>query len=155
MLKKTGNVLLLGILTMALLPTTSMGGKSGYHGRAGVYYGGSHGYSSHSYSGYHGGSGYSHGHHDYDDAWLWGVGGVLLGTAIAAATLYSPPLQQNVYAAPPPPQVMYVRPQLQVNIPAIPPGMCRWERVAWDSYGRTVMDQFGQPIIEYTIGPCK
>jgi len=159
MLKKTGRAFFLGIMTVALLPTTGICRNSDYHGRSGSYYGGSHGYSNHYYRGYRGGGRYYHGHHYYDDAWLWGVGGLILGTALVAATLYSPPQQQNVYVASPaastPPQGMYVRPQVQVYKPAIPQGMCRWERVAWDSYGRTIVDQFGKPVVEYTVGPCR
>lgn len=144
MFKRTGHALFLGILTLALLPEAGVCGNSGYHGRPGTYYGS-----------YHGSANYYHGHHDNGDAWVWGVGGLLLGSALTAATLRYPPPPQNVYVAPPPPQVVYVQPQMQVYKPAIPPGQCRWERVVLDSYGRTVMDQYGQPLLQYTIGPCQ
>ena len=39
--------------------------------------------------------------------------------------------------------------------PQVPSGMCRWERYVRDGYGRFVLDQFGQPIKEYTIGSCQ
>lgn len=35
-----------------------------------------------------------------------------------------------------------------------PPGQCRWERQILDRAGRPVLDQHGQPLREYTIGPC-
>ena len=35
-----------------------------------------------------------------------------------------------------------------------PPGQCRWERQILDRSGRPVLDQHGQPLREYTIGPC-
>lgn len=89
----------------------------------------------------HGGHGYHH-----NDALLWGLGGLVLGSTIVAAT-YQPPPPQVVYAAPPPPVYGYA--------PNVPPGMCRWERYVLDGYGRTLLDQRGQPVREYTVGSCQ
>jgi len=95
---------------------------------------------------------YRHGHGGHGghggDAWLWGLGGLALGTAIVATTLQSPPPQQ---------QVVYVEPQpvRYVYEPRVAPEMCRWERYVLDGYGRTLFDQYGQPVKEYTTGPCQ
>lgn len=35
-----------------------------------------------------------------------------------------------------------------------PPGQCRWERYILDRAGRPVLDPYGQPLREFTIGPC-
>lgn len=90
---------------------------------------------------HHGGYGYRH-----NDALLWGLGGLVLGTTLVAAT-YQPPPPQVVYGAPPPAVYGYA--------PSVPPGMCRWERYVLDGYGRTLLDQRGQPVKEYTVGPCQ
>ena len=89
-----------------------------------------------------------HGGHGYyrNDGLLWGLGGLVLGTTIAAVALQPPP-QQVVYGAPPPAVYGYA--------PSVPPGMCRWERYVLDGYGRTLLDQRGQPVREYTVGPCQ
>jgi hypothetical protein len=89
---------------------------------------------------------YGHGHH-HDDAWLW-FGGILLGTLFLSTVLQPPPPEQRVYYQQQP-QVIYNYP------PYVPPGMCRWERYVRDGYGRFVLDQYGQPIKEYTIGSCQ
>ena len=89
----------------------------------------------------HGGRGYHH-----NDALLWGLGGLVLGTTLVAAT-YQPPPPQVVYGAPPPAVYGYA--------PSVSPGMCRWERYVLDGYGRTLLDQRGQPVREYTVGPCQ
>lgn len=39
-------------------------------------------------------------------------------------------------------------------MPAMPPGMCRWERTVLDSNGRPVLDRYGRPLKEYAIGSC-
>lgn len=93
------------------------------------------------HGGYHGG--YNHGY--YNDAWLWGLGGLVLGTTFAAMTL-QPPAQRVVYDAPP---------AVYTYAPSVPPGMCRWERYVLDGYGRTLLDQRGQPVREYSVGPCQ
>lgn len=36
----------------------------------------------------------------------------------------------------------------------LPPGMCRWERFILDSSGRPLFDPNGNPLKEYTVGPC-
>ena len=79
-------------------------------------------------------------------ALAWGVTGFFLGSTLAAFT-YRP----VVYAAPPP--VYY--PPVYTYAPAVPPGMCRWERSVLDRYGRTLLDQYGRPVKEYTLGSCQ
>jgi hypothetical protein len=92
-------------------------------------------------------SGYHQRHHRNNggDAWLWGLGGLVLGTAIVA-TAMQPTAQQVVYAEAPPPAYAYPR--------AYAPAQCRWERYVLDGYGRNVYDRYGQPLKEYTTGPC-
>lgn len=98
---------------------------------------------------WHGAPAYRHHHgHHGGDAWLWGLGGLVLGTAIVATALQPPP--------PPPRHVVYVDPQPvgYAYQPRVAPEMCRWERYVLDGYGRTVFDRYGQPLKEYTTGPC-
>jgi len=151
MLKKIGYSLVVGIVTISLLPSIGMCWNSGYHGGSGRYYGG----------GYHGGYGGYHGGYN-NNAWAWGLGGLVVGSALTAAVLYQPP-RQVVYAYPPP-QVVYAPPQtvyapaptpVYASKPSIPPGMCRWERAVLDNYGRPILDQSGRPVLEYTIGSCQ
>jgi len=87
-------------------------------------------------------------HHGYyrGDALAWGLGGLMVGTVVTAAALQ--PRPQVVYTTPPP-AVYTSRP---VNLP---PGMCSWERYVLDGYGRTLLNQYGQPAMEYTVGPCQ
>lgn len=40
------------------------------------------------------------------------------------------------------------------SVPAVPPGMCRWERTVLDNSGRPVLDRYGRPVKEYAIGSC-
>lgn len=103
---------------------------------------------------WHGGppppSRYHHRHHHKNssgDAWLWGLGGLVLGSAIVA-TVMQPPARQAVYAEAPPPPVYAPYPR------AYAPEQCRWERYVIDGYGRNVYDHYGQPLKEYTTGPC-
>jgi len=127
MTKKMVIGLLVSILAVPfILPATGMAGPGRSH-----YYG-HHGHYRH----YHG-----------SGAWLWGLGGLVLGSAIVATAMQPPP-PQVVYVAPPPPPVVYS------YQPQVTPGMCRWERYVLDGYGRTVSDRYGQPIKEYTTGPC-
>jgi len=116
MVKKTIFALIVGVMAMSLVPSEGMCWYSHHHG----YY--------------------------HNDALLWGLSGLVVGTAITAVALQPPP-QQVVYAAPPP--AVYAYP------PSVPPGMCRWERYVLDGYGRTLLDQRGQPVREYTVGPCQ
>ena len=124
MVKKTAFVLAVSILMISLSPSTGMCWRS-----------------------YRSPSHHHHGHHG-DEALLWGLGGILLGTAILAAILPPPP---------PPRPVVYMQPPTPVYTypPEVPPGMCRWERYVLDSYGRAVVDQYGQPVKEYMIGSCQ
>jgi hypothetical protein len=46
-------------------------------------------------------------------------------------------------------------PPLYLDAPQVPPGKCRWERSVLDSNGRPVLDQYGKPLKEYMIGPCR
>lgn len=87
-------------------------------------------------------------HHDGGVALAWGVTGFFLGSTLAAFTYRPPP--PVVYAAPPP---VYA-PPVYSYAPAVPPGMCRWERYVLDGYGRTLLDRYGRPVKEYTLGPC-
>lgn len=128
MLKKIVFSLAIGLGTVSLAPST---GLAWYHHYRPHY--------SHHY--YHGGG----------DAWAWGLTGLVLGGALVAAAtqpvVYAQPPQQVVYAPPPAPVYNYP--------PNVPPGMCRWERYVLDGYGRTVLDQNGQPVKEYTLGNCQ
>lgn len=36
----------------------------------------------------------------------------------------------------------------------LPPGMCRWERYLLGPDGRVLLDAFGRPLKEVTVGPC-
>ena len=128
MFKKTIFALIIVIMATSLVPSEGMCWYSHHGGRGG--------------RGGHGGQG---GHHN--DAVVWGLGGLVLGTTIVAAT-YQPPPPRVVYGAPPPAVDDYYAPN-------VAPGMCRWERYVLDGYGRTLLDQRGQPVREYTVGPCQ
>jgi len=117
MVKKTIFALIVGVMAMSLVPSEGMCWYSHHHG----YY--------------------------HNDALLWGLSGLVVGSAITAVALQPPPPQPVVYGAPPP--AVYAYP------PSVPPGMCRWERYVLDGYGRTLLDQRGQPVREYTVGPCQ
>lgn len=53
------------------------------------------------------------------------------------------------------PAPVMVRPPLAAPYPPdLPPGICRWERFILDSSGRPLFDPSGNPLKEYTIGPC-
>ena len=96
-------------------------------------------------------------HHGHGDDWVWGLTGLLIGGALVAAAT-----QPVVYAAPPPvaayPPYSAYGPPAQASVysypPAVPPGLCRWERYVLDGQGRALLDSYGQPIREYTIGSC-
>jgi hypothetical protein len=131
MFKKTVYALIFGLVSTSLLPSIGIGRQPGYYEGPGRYYGGYHG-------------GYYH-----NDAWVWGLGGLLVGSALTAAFLQYPPQPQVVYGYPPSPTQVYS------YKPSVPPGMCRWERTVLDNYGRAILDQDGRPILEYTIGSCQ
>lgn len=130
MLKRTALVLVVALLFTPLSPSV---GLTWYSHSPGPYY----------HDRYY----YDHGHYDHydDDAWLW-VGGILLGTLFLSTMLQ-----------PPSPPVYYQQQQTQIYTypPYVPPGMCRWERYVLDGNGRFVLDQYGQPIKEYTLGSCQ
>lgn len=93
-----------------------------------------------------------HHHHHYrnyhgDEAVFWALGGLILGSVIVAAALQPPPSRD----------VGYVRAQAPIYTypPAVPSGMCRWERFVLDNYGNMVLDKYGQPIKQYTLGSCQ
>ena len=97
-------------------------------------------------------------HHGHGDDWVWGLTGLLIGGALVAAAT-----QPVVYAAPPPvaayPPYSAYGPPAQASVysypPAVPPGLCRWGRYVLDGQGRALLDAYGQPIREYTIGSCQ
>lgn len=128
MYKKIAFSLVFFILLIPLYPSV---GLSRYYSHSPRYYG-----HHHHHRGYHG-----------DAALWWGLGGLLLGTIIVTAAMQPPPQPRVVYSQPQAPVYSYP--------PAIPPGMCRWERYILDDYGRVVYDQFGQPIKQYTLGSCQ
>jgi hypothetical protein len=88
---------------------------------------------------------YYRGHYS-GDALFWGVTGLILGSILLSSI-----------TPPPSPRVVYVDPQTGIyNYPPnIPPGMCRWERYLLDPYGRFLLDQYGQPVKQYTLGSCQ
>ena len=88
-------------------------------------------------------------HHHGGDALFWVIAGLLVGSTLAAASSPSP--ATVVYAAPPPP---VYKPPAYVYVPEVPVENCRWERYALDGYGRVLMDSYGRPVKEYTVGPC-
>ncbi len=91
------------------------------------------------------------GHFHHGGGPFWGLTGLVLGTALTATLFRPPPPQPVVYAEAAPP---VYEPPVYTTPPSVPPGMCRWERYVLDGYGRTVLDPNGQPVREYTIGPC-
>jgi len=142
MFKKTVYALVFGLISTSFLPSIGMCRHPGYYGGPGRYYGGYHGGPSRYYGGYHGG--YYH-----NDVWVWGLGGLLVGSALTAAFRQYPPQPRVVYGYPPPPTQVYS------YKPSVPPGMCRWERTVLDNYGRAILDPNGRPVLEYTIGSCQ
>jgi len=108
---------------------------------------------------------------DYGGGQAWGQPEAFLRSPFVAAfdptyRLYQPPIYGSV---PEQPAVSFLRspfvaafdpapriyqPPLYNYKPNVPPGMCRWERFVLDGYGRTLLDPSGQPVKEYTIGPC-
>jgi len=90
-------------------------------------------------------------HHHGGAALAWGLTGFFLGSVLTSIA-YRPPAV--VYAAPPLP-AYYAPPPITTYAPAVPPGMCRWERYVLDQYGRTLLDRSGNPIKEYTLGSCQ
>ena len=128
MFKKTALILVLAILMTPLYPSSGMCWRSHSSG----YY-----HQSNYYRGYRG-----------DDAWLWGLTGLILGAVIVAATIQQPPPRRVVYVEGPQTPI-YAYP------PEVPPGMCRWERYILDDYGRVILDQYGQPVKQYTLGSCQ
>ncbi|MHB8809629.1 MAG: hypothetical protein ACYC9M_06410 [Desulfobulbaceae bacterium] len=130
MFKKTAFVLVVALLVPPLSPSIGM---TWYPHSPGPYY----------HGGYYGH--YDHYDHD-DDALLW-FGGILLGTLFLSSMLQQPAYEPPVYYQP--------QPQVYTYPPYVPPGMCRWERYMRDRQGRFVLDQYGQPIKEYTLGSCQ
>ena len=147
MMRKAVLVLVLCIMAVPVMPTNGFSRPRGYH-----YY---------PPPPVH----YRHYHHRYhDDAWAWGLAGLVVGGLMVAAIsqpTYSPPPQRVVYVEPPP-RVFY-QPvavasgtgQIFTYPPNVPPGMCRWERPVFDQYGRPVLTQSGMQAKEYTLGSCQ
>jgi len=93
-------------------------------------------------------AGHSHHYHHGGAALAWGLSGLLLGSVLIASA-YNPPMAV-VYAPPP-----VYQPPVTTYAPAVPPGMCRWERYVLDQYGSVMYDRSGNPIKEYTLGSCQ
>ncbi len=142
MWKKTVYALVVALITTGVVPSTGLCRHPGYHGSPARFHGGYHRAPSRYYGG-------SHGRYHHYDAWAWGLGGLVVGSVLAAALLYSPPPPQAVYRYPPLPTRIYS------YKPSIPPGMCRWERTVLDNYGRAILDRNGHRVLEYTIGSCQ
>ena len=136
MFKKTALVLALALLVTPFSPSVGLTWYSSSPGP--YYYDRPYGHYRHYDRGYY--------HHD-DDALLW-VGGILLGALVLGAVLQQPAPEPERYIQPQQPQV-YTYP------PYVPPGMCRWERYILDGNGRFILDQYGQPVKEYTLGSCQ
>lgn len=101
------------------------------------------------YNGSRHGSRHHHQSHHGDEALVWGLGGLVLGTVLAASAF-------EASSPPPPPRVVYAEP-VQAGYsyrPRVDPGMCRWERYVLDGYGGYMYDAYGRPVKEYTTGPC-
>lgn len=90
-----------------------------------------------------------HPHHG-GDAWVWGLTGLLVGSTLAAVS--SRPSTEVVYAAPPPPA--YPPPAYGYG-ERVPESTCRWERYVYDGYGHVMVDGYGRPVKEYSVGPCE
>lgn len=132
MFRKIALVVAAVMLVTPLTPSLSLA----WHSPPGPYYYGGYGHYRH----------YDYHSHYHDDAWLW-VGGILLGSLFLAAMLQPPVRETRVYTQQPVQTYSYP--------PYVPPGLCRWERYIIDPNGRFVLDQYGQPIKEYTIGSCQ
>jgi hypothetical protein len=138
MVKKIVIGLLVSMMAAPMIPAMSMAGpRSHSYGHHRSYHRPSHGH-------------YRH-HHHGSNAWLWGLGGLALGSAIVATAVQTPPPQQVVYVE----QPVYTPPPAAYSYPTqVAPGTCRWERNMLNRYGRIVFDQYGQPVKEYATGPC-
>ena len=125
MFKKTAFVLVISIVMLTIYPSVSMSWHS-YPPRHNHYY--------------------HYGH--VDEGLFWGMTALFFGTALLSTFLQSS--QQQVPPA-------YVAPKTRIYTypPVVPPGMCRWERYILDDYGRMLLDQYGQPVKEYTLGSCQ
>ena len=99
----------------------------------------------------------------HDDAWAWGIAGLVVGSALTAIVtrpvVYEPSRPAVVYVESSPPRTTYQSPVGQARIytypPEVPPGMCRWERPMVDEYGRSVLNRDGMPGKVYTLGSCE
>ena len=93
------------------------------------------------------------GHYHGGVALAWGMGGLFLGSALTAAAYRQPSV---VYVTSPPPVTYQAyQPPVTTYAPAVPPGMCRWERYVLDQYGSVLYDRAGNPLKEYTLGSCQ
>lgn len=151
MCRKTALILVMALLATPLSPTSSLAWRCQQPGSS--YQGGYYEYD-HYYDDYDDDcdayDDYYNDDDDVDEALLWGLGGLLVGSLLLSAAIEEQPAQP---LAP----EMYAQPQPQVfnYPPPIPPGMCRWERYVLDGNGSNMLDQYGQPVKEYTIGSCQ
>lgn len=135
MFKKTALVLVFAMAVTTIYPSVSMSWNSP-----------SPRYDHYRHYSYRDNHHYRRGHGD--EALFWGLAGLFLGTVILTAVLQPPPS---------PVPMAYAEPQARIYTypPSVPPGMCRWERYVLDNYGRMILDQYGQPVKEYTLGSCQ
>jgi hypothetical protein len=93
-------------------------------------------------------------HHHGGVALAWGLTGFLLGSTLAAFSYRPPP--EVVYAEPPP---VYAPPAYSPPAYGYAPRRqaetCRWERFVLDRYGRVMLDGYGRPVKEYSVGSCQ
>ncbi len=151
MIRKTILALVLCMIALPLTPAEGLSWRGNYHYQK---------YRHHSRYYYH------------DDAWVWGIAGFMVGSALTAivtrpvvygpphpAVVYAPRRPSVVYVEPSPSRIAYQSPVGQARIytypPEVPPGMCRWERPMLDEYGRSVLNRDGMPAKVYTLGSCE
>ena len=94
--------------------------------------------------------------HSRGTAFWGGLGELSLGHIFAPFVVDPPfvldqPFSQPGYA---PYAPRYSTQPVYSYPPAVPPGLCRWERTVLDGSGRPLLDASGMPVKQYTIGSC-